>query len=196
MWGEDQLGPDGLLHLRGVPVGQQPVGREVLVHGAKLRAFGQLAPRARDSAGGVDHDARGLDQPGADQRRQGQGGGGHVAARRRPPAGRRPGRCGRARVGRTRRRPAAPGRCARRRTRSGTGRDPSAGNRRPGPRHGRPRPAARAPTSGRRRGAGRRKRGLRLRPRWPGWARSAGPGRRRPRRGTCRPRRRPRWSWR
>ncbi len=136
--GEDELGPDGLLHLGGVAVVEQPVGGEILVHRAKLRGFGQLAPRPRDPAGGVHHDARGLDEPAADQRGQGQGGRSHVATGAPPPAGRRPGPCGRARAGRTRRRPAVPGRCARRRTRSGKGRGPSGGNRRPGRRHGPP----------------------------------------------------------
>ena len=33
----------------------KPVGGEVLVHGAELRAFGQLSPGTGDPAGGVNH---------------------------------------------------------------------------------------------------------------------------------------------
>ena len=96
-----------LLDLGGVPVVEQAVGREVLVDRAE-RGGGLGRPAgARHPAGGVDDDARRLDQPGPQQRGERQDGGGDVAARGRHV--RWPRRCGRgtARAARRRSRRAA-----------------------------------------------------------------------------------------
>jgi len=45
--GENELGPDGLLHLGGVAVVEQPVGGEILVHRANCVASASLRPPPR-----------------------------------------------------------------------------------------------------------------------------------------------------
>ena len=49
-----------------VPVVEQPVGGEVLVDGAERVAWRRRPAGAGHAAGGVDDDARRLDQPGVD----------------------------------------------------------------------------------------------------------------------------------
>ena len=131
---------EDLLHLGGVAVGQQPVGREVLVDRPEVQRLLEAAAGARDARGGVDDDARRLDQAGPHQRGQGQPGRRRVATRPRRRAWRRPGRRGTARAARRPPRPAAPVRRAPRRTSAGRARRPAAGSRPPGPRPARPAP--------------------------------------------------------
>ena len=82
MGGEQHLavGAHGLFDLGGVAVAEQAVGVEVLVDRAERGVGLRRPPRPRHAAGRVDHDPRRLDQPVADERGEGEGGGGHVAA--------------------------------------------------------------------------------------------------------------------
>ena len=157
--GEEHLGPEDLLHLGGVAVGQQAVGHEVLVDRPEVQRVLGRAPGSRDARGRIDDDPAGLDQPGPQQRGQGQPGRRRVAAGRgdqRGAAEVAPEQLGQAEDGLAQelRGPRAP-----RRTRWDRGRDPRAGSRPPGRRSARPVRAARARCAVTRRGAGRRRPG-------------------------------------
>ena len=80
MRGEEHLGAQDLLHLGRVAMGQQAVGREVLVDRPEVQRVLGGPPGARDARGGIDDDPAGLDQPGPHQRGQGQAGRRRVAA--------------------------------------------------------------------------------------------------------------------
>ena len=80
--GEEDLGPDGLLDLGRVPVGEEAVGGEVLVHRGEVHGRRRVPSGARGPGGGVDDDPAAGDEAGPDQGGQGQGGGRRVTARR------------------------------------------------------------------------------------------------------------------
>ncbi len=84
---EQDLGADDLLHLGCVPVVEQAVGREVLVHRAEVAGVLERPTGARNPGRSVHHDAGRLDQSGPHQGGQGQRGRRRVAAGHGHPGG-------------------------------------------------------------------------------------------------------------